>query len=85
MYPGRWDLSRTLSHYLQEGFAVLATTLVPLSEVAVIRGFAGLWSEVLADVARDRNLGPTALVDDLGHASRMIGMVGEEQPAVDDS
>ena len=83
MYRGRWDSSWTLSHYLQEGFAALATKLVAPSEVAVIRGLAGLWNDVLAELAREHTLGPTALVDDLEHEVHMTGTVGEEQRTAD--
>jgi hypothetical protein len=75
MHRGRRDSSGVLSHYLPEGFAVLATTLVSLSEAAAIRGLVGLWTEVLAEVACDGVRGPTVLRDE-GHAVHMAGMVG---------
>ncbi len=83
MYRGRWDSSRTLSRYLQEGFAVLATTLVMPAEAAVIRELAALWSEVLAEVGRERDLGPAALVEDLGHALHTARKVGQQQCGAD--
>ncbi len=79
MYRGRWDSTRTLTPYLQEGFAALATTLVPEAEAAVIRAFAGLWDEVLFELAQERRPGPTALGVQFGHAAHMDGKVGLER------
>jgi hypothetical protein len=56
MYRGRWDCPRTLSHYLQEGFAALALTYVGESAARRIRELAQLLPELLAEKAEKSGL-----------------------------
>ena len=58
MYRGRWDCPRTLSHYLQEGFAALALTYVGEAAAGRIRQLAQLLPELLAERAAALGLGP---------------------------
>ena len=75
MYRGRWDSTWTLTHYLQRGFAALATMLVLSSEAAAIRELAGLLTKVLAEGSCGNIRWPTAPGDE-GHATHMTGRVG---------
>ena len=60
MYRGRWDCAKTLSHYLQEGFAALATVLVPPTSAQVIRGLAELLPDLVEELALQKGLGGRA-------------------------
>ena len=51
MYRGRWDCPRTLSHYLQEGFAALALTYVGEGAARKIQQLAQLLPELLDERA----------------------------------
>ena len=68
MYRGRWDCAKTLSHYLQEGFAALASVLVPPTAAVTIRGLSDLLPELVEELAEQKGLrstqqqhGPAAL------------------------
>ncbi len=60
---------------MQEGFAALATTLVPATEAVRIRALAELWDEILAELARGSDAVPSALLGD-GHALHTAGSGG---------
>ncbi len=57
MYRGRWDCAKTLSHYLQEGFAALATVLVPPTSAQVIRSLAELLPDLVEELALQKGIG----------------------------
>lgn len=48
MYRGRWSAPKTSSHYLQEGFAVLATAFIDKASADMIKELASPWPEVAA-------------------------------------
>ncbi len=56
MYRGRWDCAKTLSHYLQEGFAALASVLVAPAAAGTIRGLADLLPELIEEAAREKGI-----------------------------
>ena len=51
MYRGRWDNPKTLSHYLQEGFAALAATSVPQEAARLCADLAQLLPELVSGPA----------------------------------
>ncbi|MBM4022198.1 MAG: hypothetical protein FJ284_08145 [Planctomycetes bacterium] len=54
MYRGRWDSSRTVSHYLQEGFAALAVSVISAAAAQRVRALSDLLPEVVAEWQAER-------------------------------